>query len=300
MIYDLAVQPITHDFLFWLMRVEEIRSTTGIEKIPIEFRLSESGSFRERTTRDFQLSDERKFWRLHNLLVPLAWRLPSVESVSVIPAGGRDAIKIDIFKNAFKNPLAPLRASEAAKAAINALYPERFVTFSERNSDVQPLRNSNNEQWQKVCTYLQQKGYRVVVVPDTEAYMQGRGGMYWDDVCPIAAINVDLRLALYELSQFSLFTSGGPFNLGVWDDRVNYAVFKLYCDGIQTCSKEFLTKLGIEDGSNKGTYRQHWWGDDNADFVISTIEPYLQIDKRAMPAQVMDIQTHFRGRKIIC
>jgi len=207
-------------------------------------------------------------------------------------------VKFDVYRNVYKLPFAPLRATAAARASIAALYPEPFVTVSIRDSDVQVERNSNQAEWAKVCHYLQMMGYRVVVVPDTEALLQGKPCPVWHDLCPVAAINVDLRMALYELSQFSLFTSGGPFNLGVWDELVNYAVFKLRCDGIRGCKEELLTLIGLEDGSNRGEHREHWWGEDTAEFVISKIEPYLRIQKSVDPSTEMDAQTHYMGHKL--
>lgn len=297
--FDLGHYPITYDFVYWLVRAEEARVKIGAESLGVIFQPGEvdlAEGFRLKTMRDFQLTADRKRWRLENLLVPLAHRIPSVSTVQISPVRIEKLVTphFNIFDDIHKTDLCPFRASGAARAAVDAMYPKRYVTITLRDSDVQPERNSDQAQWAKVADWLRGHGLEPVVVPDTEAVMRGTPQTVCEAECVPAAMNVDIRMALYELAEFNLFTSGGPMALAQFMD-CRYATFKMVCG---TWTADHLTAVGIEDGSNRGPFRETHFCADTYMNVVQHVERYLKIVSNREIRPVLDAQTHFRGHLI--
>jgi len=298
--YDLGYYPITYDFAYWLVRAEEARIQHDRPSLHIVFQPGKDDGFRLKTARDFQLSTARKRWRLENLLAPLAYRIQSVSAVTILPERADvDTPHFNIFDEIHKHALEPFSASDAAKAAIRAMFPKRYVVMTVRASDIQPERNSRISEWLKVSKWLGKRGFHVVFVPDTEAVLLGRQSGLPNECIP-AALNVDLRLALYELAQFCLFTSGGPMALVQYARNVNYATFALVCEDIPTCGPQHLENIGLCDGDSRGTHRHSWWCKDTFENVTAKLvsKGYLDIQKNTAVESVLNAQTHFRGHLI--
>ena len=295
--YDLGHYPITYDFVYWLVRAEEARIKAEVESLSLVFQPGSEDGFRLKTMRDYQLHEDRKQWRLHNLLSPVARLLPSVRTVTVTPVRlDISTPHFDLHTDIHKTPISPFRASDVARSMVRKMYPKRYVTITLRQSDVQMGRNSNRVEWRKVAVWLEKRGLEVVVVPDTEAVLQGIHHNVGDE-CVAAAMSQDIRLALYELSEFSLFTTGGPFALA-WYADVNFAVFKLKNDE-QTGEESRLRQIGLEDGASRGPYRNAYWCEDTFENIRARVEPYLQLRSKIAVPDVVSAQTHFRGHLII-
>lgn len=294
--YDLGHYPITYDFVYWLVRAEEARIKIGAQSLGIVFQPGDAEGFRHRTVRDYQLLPERKRWRLENLLAPLAWRLPSVSTVQISPVRIEKLATphFNIFNDIHKVELSPFRASEAARAAVNAMYPDPYVTITLRQSDIQPERNSDQAQWAKVAEWLNGHGLDVVVVPDTDAVLRGENDGVWAYECIPAAMNIDIRLALYELAEFNCFTSGGPTALAAFSD-CRYAAFKMVCP---PWTAKHLQDVGIEDGSDRGPFRETHFCPDTYTNVVHILERFLKVESNRSVRPVLDAQTHYRGHLI--
>jgi hypothetical protein len=163
---------------------------------------------------------------------------------------------------------------------------------------VQPERNSNLFEWHKIERWLVRNGYQVVFVPDTEAVLLGKEGAWYRDSdspwCIPAAMNIDIRLALYELAEFNCFTTGGPMALAAFAD-CRYATFKMLSGQF---GAEHLTAIGNEDGATRGEFRETYWCDDTYANVVGKLEPFTKIISNRNVAPVFDAQTHYRGQLI--
>ena len=298
--YDLGHYPITYDFTGWMVRAEQARQEKNWENLHIAFQPGEDDGFRLKTLRDYQFTKARKEFRLQNLLVPLARLVPSVSEATIL----REKLDVatphfNIFNDIFRAPLSPFRATEVAKSAVVSMYPKRYMTITLRQSDVQVERNSRQEQWAKVAKWASKHGLNVVVVPDTEALLQGKKQVVWPTECIPAAMNMDIRLALYEMAQFNCFTSGGPFTLAAFAENVRYATFKLICNGIDVCSPKHMETIGLDDGVSRGSFRTSWWCDDTFENICPKLEPYLDIKYKIGVEDVFKAQTHYRGHLIV-
>ena len=262
--YDLAKSPPTHDYCSWLARCEEARLAAGADSLHIRI----VPGVRRQSPRDVFYSQDRRYWRIQHLLMPLAWLLPSVTDVSIgegeqtiayIPPGGP---KPPCLK-------APAIALDIARKAL----PPKPVTISLRNSLFEPARNTDNAEWEIVAGWLQDRGYSPVIVPDAEADMEGR---YTD--LPFyhyraAAYHPALRVAAYELAVTNLFICSGVQLLAMYCD-IRLHSFKTYLPGIQCMAKEWHARAGWGP-MHKWPGKAVYWEPDTAEFIISRLETVL-------------------------
>ena len=245
-VYDLDSSPLSFDFLHFLSA-----AYVYAEGAPIHVVICPGLRKGWRTQVEVKpLTDAERLWRLDHILIPAA-RLMGC-SVTLAPArslagamapGGEKNSSIfppgwkpDNSKRLYDFGWAakicqggmtiPFRASEQALEHVKpwlANMPKTgpIVTITLRDTHT-PTRNSNTQAWLAVAYQLQNKGYRVVVIPDTEKAMQPAPnmdtGQKWDDIltfCPLAAVDLDIRMALYEQSSLNMAASGGPFMLNV-------------------------------------------------------------------------------------
>jgi hypothetical protein len=272
--YDLGKLPITYDFAAWLVCAEAQRIDEGWDSLEIYFQPGEAEGFRAYTDRDFELSHSAKVWRLHNLLVPLTWTLPSVKGVHVCAEYDHDVgSQAYAFNRVLGDDLAPLRASVGAREAVRF---DRYVTMTVRDSVIQPERNTNQGAYAVAEEWLRSKGYNVITIPDTEAVLRGVPS---NPAGVMAALSVDYRLALYQAAEANVFTTGGPMTLAMLGSAP-YLAMGLRNDAIQTCTPEYLTKAGLADGHKRGYRRQCYWAADTVHNIISLLE--AQLGERAI------------------
>ncbi len=90
------------------------------------------------------------------------------------------------------------------------------VTLTLREAEHWQHRNSNVPEWLKLAEYLSNQGERVVFVRDTARAHEPITGF---ETHPLAATNLDIRLALYENAKINLFAAGGAFGLALFGTR---------------------------------------------------------------------------------
>lgn len=280
-VYDLGRSPLTYDFTHWLAAVERQRRESGEKEVRVRFVMGE----RLVTERDQHFTPERKAWRLHNLLVPLCRLLPCVSSYEIGREGEQN------FSYHPPRPVKPetfLKASGAAESLIASWLrtDKRVVTITIRQSDLQTARNSNLEEWRRVAAWLRERNYLAVFVPDTEALMMGEPMDYGDfRVCQPAAMNPDIRLALYERATLNCFTSGGPFGLPLYSG-LPFLLCKTVFPEYRSCLKETQDKLGYTPEQFPGPLQRISWCDDAADdltAILAAMLPACDARERPLP-----------------
>jgi len=90
------------------------------------------------------------------------------------------------------------------------------VTITLREAEHWPHRNSNLTEWLKLAEAIEHSGERVVFVRDTAKAAEPIAGF---ETHPIAATNLEARLALYEAAKCNLFTPTGPYGLALFGSR---------------------------------------------------------------------------------
>ena len=283
--YDLAKSPVTHDFLNWLVRVEQERIKSGAETLQIRFVRGR----RYFSYRDYLYSDERRDRRVYELLFPLARLLPSVTDVCMADEGGQTLS----YKNFSVSQKPVLKASAIDRSAVAHFLSEfeNPVTLTIRQTDFEHARNTNNEEWGKVLEWLIKHDCSPIVIPDMESELTGRlTGLEQDFIhYPAAAFSPGIRLALYELSTLNLMTTGGPMVLALFSD-VPMMAFKLIVDGINCCTPQHMINSAMSPNDDWGDRKHLYWEDDTAVNVIERLSHELpRFKEMAKPQAVPDL-----------
>lgn len=152
---------------------------------------------------------------------------------------------------------------------------QKLAVITLRQSDMQPARNSNFAEWQKVRQYLEGKGYRVVTVPDTEALLSGNHGPWDGELSQGASVDIIKRAALYETADLNLMVCGGFAVLASLNPRVPFLLCNMICDEHKTTKREWLERLGFEIGRDPPWFQPHQrilWTPDTFDNLKPELE----------------------------
>lgn len=273
--YDLSKSPPTHDFINWLCRIEAERQYGMAEKIDVVI----VRGVRQRSYRDFFYSAEKRERRIWDLLVPLARLLPAVDKVFVVnPEDAAGFQQLLTYTN-FTRPQAPvLRAPPIAREIVTKFINGRDnpVTINIRQSQFEELRNSNIAQWHEVSLWLTERGFSPIIVPDTEAVMEGDDNFLYlegERYVP-ASFCPDLRLALYEQCMVNLFTTGGPMVMAL-HANVPFMAFKMIVPEIFCCTEEHTRNSCMAPDSNWGPLKKFYWKDDTFENIVGALTEQL-------------------------
>ena len=269
-VYDLASSPPTFDILSFLAEAERKRKAGGYDCLDVVFQPGPMRGFRDD---ELPPSTEQREWMLHRICVPACRLVPSVRNVTVLKQ--RAPIDGDVFPEwtldnvashygtqFWKGDKPGFRASDAARAYVAKRF-RHYVTITMRETDYWPARNSVKPEWTKVEAWLKARGFDVVVVPDTAV-----GGSEF-------AVDLDLRMALYEGAVVNLGVSNGPMALCYLTDAP-YIVFKILADGCASTTRDFLAAHGYEFGDQFSDNGRIVWDDDRADIMIPVIQQWLE------------------------
>lgn len=205
-LYDLSQARPTYNFCVWLARATQERyDRVAIKPGPVE-------GFQRRNFPPTE-PHERRFM-LENVMLPAIPRfgLERAETGRLLTDYSFRGVA-----EAYRNGKDFRRATASRKARdLVALWvPAPYVTVTLRQTPKFPARNSNMATW---GPFIQQLRARmdVRVVPDTEHAHTEDG---W------AAVNLDLRMALYEGAVMNFGVTNGPTSLMVLMDAP-YCLFK--------------------------------------------------------------------------
>lgn len=296
--YDLAVSPVTYDFCWALAGAERLRLRRGLAAVQVVFVAGPHAGLRaERPDYEAVVTLDARRRRVSDILIPLVGLLPSSKGYrycasrlhatwlrvlagkNVYPEGYWPALPVRHWPNELldaarrgENVPLPLRATPEARRAItrwrdSAAAGRRIVTITLREYDYIPARNSNVAAWLSFGRILAEDGYFVAVVPDTEQALafdvKPDDGLHW---MPNAALDVDLRMALYECAWLNMMVNTGPHGLCMFNETCHYLMFKILTEGVPQATPEFMRELGFEIDQSPpfSTAYQRWiWDDDN-------------------------------------
>lgn len=270
--YDLSKSAATHDYLNWLSRVND--DLPEGESLQIRF----VKGHRDSSQRDKFFTKERREWKYQNLLAPLSWLHPAVTDVSY---GVGEQVHSYLNPGKVKPPF--LKAPKNALDVVSNILPKKAVTITLRDSDFEPLRNTNFGEWIKVAQWLKSNGYSPIFIPDGEAECYGREKEIPFQVYRPASHNFALRLALYELAGMNLFINSGPLLMGMYAD-VPLMGFKMYVPGVPCCSEKHIRASGFSpdhDWSTQNHPKRLYWEPDSAKNIIPELQKRMPMSLRA-------------------
>jgi len=295
--YDLGVAPITFDFLWFLTGAEIARERQGLKDIHIAFVPGrEDGLRRERADYDRAIDAAARRARIDNILVPACALLPSVTGVTIASSREQAATLqsdagVQVFPADYETgaPLylgapyclsaarsdgarvATLRATAFDLQEVNEWLAARgckgkIVTITLRAYGYMEARNSNLDAWVAFARRLDREQFSIVFVPDTDQVIGGLPSELTPfTVFSEAAINVGLRMALYERAFLNLGINSGPMGLCWLNERTRYLTFKLLTHSVPQATPEYVASLGFALGESLpfATLWQKWvWEDD--------------------------------------
>jgi hypothetical protein len=308
--YDFAASPVTFDFVTFLLLAEVERRRRGAAALRVIFVPGIEDGFRRLTERDRAYNRARKEWRVRNIQIPACRLVP--ECLDPVVCDTRmEGLRYEreaggaIFPNGY-SVLSPKydyrlkRLLEVAAAGndVRVLEPtpqamlhvgewlERTskgrgaVSITLRQSDYQPWRNSDAASWAKFARWLEEHDYLPVIVPDTEAHLSGTSlalgaGLEY----PAAAVNVELRLALYRECLLNLMVGTGPAAICWGGAGIRYIEFILLQEGATASNAEWFTAEGLPPGTQPGfagELQRFAWSGQDFETIVGEFESMLE------------------------
>lgn len=246
--YDLSMSPPTYDFVGFLLW-----ATSFNQPLDILIRPGPVGGFRRDDLPPFNIEERQSM--LDNIVVPMAWHHPSVQSVKVTseidpqtPGFGERRYGSRIMFDALKRGVMPLRAQPETSDGP-------YITITYRASNYWPSRNSNLDEWSKVIGWIHEFcDYEIITFAD-------------------GFLDLKTRASLYHGARLNLFVNNGP----AWFCAALGAktfVCKMCAANAPCVDPTFFANVGFPVGSQLPNVTI-LWEDDQADRIIQTIEPLI-------------------------
>jgi hypothetical protein len=300
--YDLAVAPITFDFLWFLVAVEIERRKTKLSSVHIVIVPDRDGGVRREDPAYEQVIDaSSRVARIANILVPACNFLPTASGVTIASSREQvqwqvEAIKPHIVPTGYEpvmpsylDSTGPLRAARDGETNIGVLRAaaqdlsavDRWlaahhvtqppVVITLREYQYMPARNSNLMAWATFARQLDPKRFSVVFVRDTETCFDPiPGELEGFTIFPEASVNLGLRMALYQRALVNLGVNNGPMGLCWLNERTRYITFKMITHGVPQTRPEYFSFLGFEIGHSlpfATPVQELVWDNDNVDVI---------------------------------
>ena len=289
--FDLSVSGADFDFTGFLILAEWCRRKENKKKLHVIL-IKESDTADGKSN---QFNKSQRAYRLNQIVIPLCSFLPSCKSISICSDHEEAEIILqnsigNIFpkKYTIKNPierLKPIWNLLVANQGFNLQFfrstpqalkyvkewiditcsGKKIVTITIRNSFHQKQKNTNSGPWIEFANKIQKDGFYVIVIPDTNTALHSPAPEYKHLFhMPVAAVNLEIRMALYELSHLCMFSSNGPAALGFFNPNIQF---------VQILAPEYITpegrletwqclKTGRDDPS-LSTYQHLIWKENN-------------------------------------
>jgi len=210
--YNLGACPASYDFVPWLIESEMTRIREGAPSpLKVAFARGQDGKTGLETNYRRQM--------FTSVMRPLLKMVNAVEDQEAMGGRNNEWYVLKNITEACRNgeEVPKLRPSKDALTTVKQFLGEtKPITITLRESDVLDHRNSNLEEWLKFSDYLESKGESVVFVRDTAKAGEPIKNKL---TFPMASLNLDIRLALYEQSKFNLFVSNGPWYMALFGSR---------------------------------------------------------------------------------
>jgi tetratricopeptide (TPR) repeat protein len=316
-IYDLAVSPTSYDFTTFLALADLERRRADATAMHVIFVPAAGEGFWSNEALDV----DQKRWRIRNMLVPLCWLWPSCHGVTVLterddakrwlgrirgpifPVGYRlDRPVVEAFLWAAATAeyvcgenLPPWTAPAQAQAFVQQwlgarALGKRVVAITLREARYHSEINSNIAAWAAFARSLDPRRYLPVIIRDTEAsFDQTPKDLEGLTIFPEAALNVELRAALYEQSFIGLSVGTGPMQLQWLNPSCRFIVFRLVVPENVRSQPTPLRAMGLEVGgqlTTPGRFHRLVWEDDRLDVIRREFERMVAEIDGAVPASM--------------
>ena len=309
--YDLKVSPVTFDIFEFLYQAEIERLNSSMDALDLIIIANDTNcGFPEEIVDSNSIGEQR--WRLRNLVLPASslltsarrsvycptrdeaeWHIKNAEAVfphgyslqypiaSYLPSETLVAMyqgkKLGTFQ-------APVAARSAAQDWLQSHSGGRKpVTVTLREATVHTWRNSYFEEWQKFVDWLDKDKYFAVLIPDTASLFE-QATNFFKDVTKfeLGALDLQLRLAIYETSYLNMMLSSGPGTLCFLDNSTRAIRFKMLAPGDEASN---YASRGFRWGMqwpNSSTFQKSVWEEDSFETLIREFEEMVAVIERSV------------------
>lgn len=295
--YDFKVQPVTFDFLWFLVGADLARQVSGLEKVYVVIVPGPKEGVREEDPAYEAVVDlDARKWRIFNILLSStalmstcsgltfagsrkeAAALWAMTGRAYYPYGYVPAMPVAHHPN---DCLIPARTGVRSIGVLRATpqglrYVDQFITnFSEgrrlititiRDYAYGRDRNSNLNAWSAFVRGLNPAIWWPVFVLDTERTLDPLPATIAGfRILSEASWNVSLRMALYQRAWLNLGVNNGPMALCWLNDQSRYLTFKMVTSTVSQTTIAFNRSRGFEPDESLpfATVFQKWiWEDD--------------------------------------
>lgn len=179
-----------------------------------------------------------------------------------------------VLKQVKIHPFFP-RPEKKAEVVADGLNRTNLVVITIRETHIKPARNSTIDAWIEAAHWMRAKGLDPVFIPDTENPDRKFGPF---QSVRKAAMDVQYRLALYDVATLNVGVNNGPMALNLYSRRpVLY--FRPITPNYPESSEDFWRAQGIPFKSQlpwfTGLQRIIWEGSDNCENITQNVERWL-------------------------
>jgi hypothetical protein len=241
--YNIAGGSVGFDFVPWFIDAEMTRRREGAPApLKVAFFMGRNGRS--------GLNTHQRRQMFHCVIRPLLKLVGAVEDQSALNGRSKALVHHQDIIPAYLNgeEVPRLRPTERERQRVGQDFKGTdYVTITLREADHYPQRNSNLDAWRRFAHDLSQTE-NVVFVRDTAKAFSPLGGFH---TYPLASININTRVALYEQAKCNLFVSNGPHVLALFGTRPWLTFIKLdeKSSYEPMTSKWWRESCGIEAGS---------------------------------------------------
>lgn len=321
--YDLDVNPVTYDFLYFMVGAELQRKSLGLKNLRITIVPGKKNGLRDERVDYEQVIDfDKRVWRLHNIvahsyltLIPNSdLQLPnsrdlvhheirkskyvyppnySIVEPTCIDANLYTSINNSLRKNGLQSFFTSgISGRQYIKDWLKSVKcSKRLVVITLRNYRYGSERNSNIDAWIEFARSLDPNKYKAVFIPDTDS-------AYDDSMMDLAneflvmreaSFSLPIRLALYEYAYVNMSVSNGPSALFTMNTHCRYLFFKILTPSVPQTTEEVWRSYGYIPGKTPeyATNLQKWvWEEDDSEILIREFSEFV---KRAEESNVPDV-----------
>jgi hypothetical protein len=276
--YDLSVEPVSFDFLWFLTGAEAARIRHGLSQIHVVIVPGPEDGFRaEDRTLEAALDKTSRRWRVQNILAASTALLPSVAGYTICMDRRQARLLRRTARHFYPNcyrvaaPVAhapidtlsaareggnvsAIRATEQSLRYVDQWLDSRFdgrrsVSITFREYKLSTARNNDIDAWIAFARRISENGFFPIIVRATEEALARDDDRFKEfEIFAEAAWNVALRSALYQRCYLNLGVNTGPMLLCWLNDQTRSLTFKMSSEDAAGTSHAVYRVRGFEPG----------------------------------------------------
>jgi hypothetical protein len=301
-VYDLDVNPLTFDFVYFLVAAELFSKRKKKSSFVVVF---VPASERREVNEKYNLiiDEKNSQWRFENIIIPLIGLYPACVGYSVLPDRDdlsetingkllypefydKNLIGNDYYREVFlsKEKFVGFSASPQGKRYVESWresnkITEKIVSITLRQYGYDPTRNSNVGEWIKIARLIKEEGFTPVFIPDTDKCFELGPKLEDFIVFRDPCWNIGLRAAFYEDAYLNFFMPNGPGSYANLSKNIESVTMKYATQDSETNNNEVHKARGLSVGQRKFDFVENYqilsWEPDTFENISKEFYKFL-------------------------